>query len=179
MSREVITSYPLKCEGLAAGNGETPLKERPVSVSITVFQQGGDYAREVGCSHLKGGKCGASHGKACMHLFPGASSAQGIAGGKIAQAFGETVAIDPEKVRALREEKKFTQQQLADAARSGHSIIWKIERLGAGPTRTKISRAELIAEKLGVELNDILLEPVEKHPQTAKPKRSRGRRRAS
>lgn len=66
------------------------------------------------------------------------------------------------RVRALREERRWTQRELASAASAGASTVCKVER-GAG---TAIVVAERIATALGKSLAEMLA-PVE--CETAEP----------
>ena len=59
------------------------------------------------------------------------------------------VKIDGDKVRAAREERFFSQRELAEKAGINHNTVWRIE--GAGPAEVHPRTIRKIATALGVD----------------------------
>ena len=59
------------------------------------------------------------------------------------------VKIDGDKVRVAREERFFSQRELADRAGINHNTVWRIE--GAGPVEVHPRTIRRIAEALSVD----------------------------
>jgi DNA-binding XRE family transcriptional regulator len=175
-NKEIVTSFPMKCEGASVGEEDPPLRNKPTPITVTVYQEDGDIEREIGCAYLSKGRCSAAGGSACIHLSPESSRSSGAVRKKISSPQGDSVTIDGAKLRELRRRNRLTQQQLADAAKSGHTLLWKLERVGK-PANTKTERAERIAERLGVPLHEILYDPNSAEPESSSGARRGARRR--
>lgn len=155
-NKEFITSYATNCEGKAFNSPETPLKDKPTPITITVFKVGSKYKREVGCGLLEKGKCTVSGDQPCIQLFPETSDVKLETPGKITSPLASRVFLDGAKLREARIAAGFTQRELALTSRSGPSVIGKLER---NEGKTSPLRAALMAESLGVPLDDLLLDP--------------------
>jgi len=59
------------------------------------------------------------------------------------------VKIDGNKVRAAREERFFSQRELAEKAGINHNTVWRIE--GAGPVEVHPRTIRKLAEALSVD----------------------------
>jgi transcriptional regulator with XRE-family HTH domain len=59
------------------------------------------------------------------------------------------VRIDGEKVRAAREQRFFSQRELADKAGLNHNTVWRIET--SGPTDAHPRTIRKLAEALSVD----------------------------
>ncbi len=68
MEREVISAFPIHCEGVSRTE-RAPLRPSPTEASVTVFKDG---SREVGCPYLISNKCmaGSEPLLRCIQLFP-------------------------------------------------------------------------------------------------------------
>lgn len=76
----------------------------------------------------------------------------------MASAFGA-------RLRRLREAKKLTLQQVADAVGCTKAYIWELEmRDGQRPTA---ERVQALAKVLGVTMEDVMGEPLEQVPQAS------------
>ncbi len=76
----------------------------------------------------------------------------------MASAFGA-------RLRRLREAKKLTLQQVADAVGCTKAYIWELEmKEGQRPTAERIQK---IAQVLGVTMEDVMGEPIEQVPQAS------------
>jgi transcriptional regulator with XRE-family HTH domain len=69
------------------------------------------------------------------------------------------------RLRRLREAKKLTLQQVADAVGCTKAYIWELEmRDGQRPTAERI---RAIAKVLGVTMEDVMGEPIDQVPQAS------------
>ena len=76
----------------------------------------------------------------------------------MASAFGA-------RLRRLREAKKLTLQQVADAVGCTKAYIWELEmKEGQRPTAERIQK---IAQVLGVTMEDVMGEPIAQVPQAS------------
>ena len=76
----------------------------------------------------------------------------------MASAFGA-------RLRRLREAKKLTLQQVADAVGCTKAYIWELEmKDGQRPSAERIQK---IAQVLGVTMEDVMGEPIEQVPQAS------------
>ena len=76
----------------------------------------------------------------------------------MASAFGA-------RLRRLREAKKLTLQQVADAVGCTKAYIWELEmKDGQRPTAERIQK---IAQVLGVRMEDVMGEPIQQVPQAS------------
>ena len=76
----------------------------------------------------------------------------------MASAFGA-------RLRRLREAKKLTLQQVADAVGCTKAYIWELEmKEGQRPTAERIQK---IAQVLGVTMEDVMGTPCSRHPKPA------------
>ena len=76
----------------------------------------------------------------------------------MASAFGT-------RLRRLREAKKLTLQQVADAVGCTKAYIWELEmKDGQRPTAERIQK---IAQVLGVTMEDVMGEPIQQVPQAS------------
>ena len=76
----------------------------------------------------------------------------------MASAFGA-------RLRRLREAKKLTLQQVADAVGCTKAYIWELEMKDG--QRPSAERIQAIAKVLGVTMEDIMGEPIEQVPQAS------------
>ncbi len=69
------------------------------------------------------------------------------------------------RLRRLREAKKLTLQQVADAVGCTKAYIWELEmKDGQRPTA---ERVQALAKLLGVTMEDIMGEPIQKVPEAS------------
>lgn len=69
------------------------------------------------------------------------------------------------RLRRLREAKKLTLQQVADAVGCTKAYIWELEmKDGQRPTA---ERVQALAKVLGVTMEDIMGEPIQKVPEAS------------
>ena len=69
------------------------------------------------------------------------------------------------RLRRLREAKKLTLQQVADAVGCTKAYIWELEmREGQRPTA---ERVQALAKVLGVTMEDVMGEPIEQVPEAS------------
>lgn len=76
----------------------------------------------------------------------------------MASAFGA-------RLRRLREAKKLTLQQVADAVGCTKAYIWELEMKDG--QRPSAERIQAIAKVLGVKMEDVMGEPIEQVPQAS------------
>ena len=76
----------------------------------------------------------------------------------MASAFGA-------RLRRLREAKKLTLQQVADAVGCTKAYIWELEMKDG--QRPSAERIQAIAKVLGVTMEDVMGEPIEQVPQAS------------
>ena len=76
----------------------------------------------------------------------------------MASAFGA-------RLRRLREAKKLTLQQVADAVGCTKAYIWELEMKDG--QRPSAERIQAIAKVLGVTMEDVMGEPVDQVPQAS------------
>ena len=76
----------------------------------------------------------------------------------MASAFGT-------RLRRLREAKKLTLQQVADAVGCTKAYIWELEMKDG--QRPSAERIQAIAKVLGVTMEDVMGEPVDQVPQAS------------
>ena len=76
----------------------------------------------------------------------------------MASAFGA-------RLRRLREAKKLTLQQVADAVGCTKAYIWELEMKDG--QRPSAERIQAIAKVLGVTMEDIMGEPIQKVPEAS------------
>ena len=69
------------------------------------------------------------------------------------------------RLRRLREAKKLTLQQVADAAGCTKAYIWELEMKDG--QRPSAERVQALAKVLGVTMEDIMGEPIEKVPEAS------------
>jgi DNA-binding XRE family transcriptional regulator len=150
-SKEIVTSYPLECEGKAI-KGETPLRENPAAISVTLFKSKGEVRREIGCAYIHNGRCCASNDAPCIHLFPDSSDYPTVSNRSVGPREA-LVPVDGEKLRSIRLDTGFTQEQLSRLAHVSSSYVGKLEK---GNARTNPERARLIADALHRPIEDFL-----------------------
>ena len=86
-----------------------------------------------------------------------------------------------ERVRALRESRGVSQQELADRLETTQSVISRLEAGGTKPTLTTLERiGEALNAELVVEFTDVIdhNEPSRLHAATSAVRAARGRERA-
>ena len=69
------------------------------------------------------------------------------------------------RLRRLREAKKLTLQQVADAAGCTKAYIWELEMKDG--QRPSAERVQALAKVLGVTMEDIMGEPIQKVPEAS------------
>lgn len=69
------------------------------------------------------------------------------------------------RLRRLREAKKLTLQQVADAAGCTKAYIWELEMKDG--QRPSAERVQAIAKVLGVTMEDVMGEPIQEVPQAS------------
>ena len=69
------------------------------------------------------------------------------------------------RLRRLREAKKLTLQQVADAVGCTKAYIWELEMKDG--QRPSAERIQAIAKVLGVTMEDVMGEPIEQVPQAS------------
>ena len=69
------------------------------------------------------------------------------------------------RLRRLREAKKLTLQQVADAAGCTKAYIWELEMKDG--QRPSAERVQALAKVLGVTMDDIMGEPIQKVPEAS------------
>ena len=69
------------------------------------------------------------------------------------------------RLRRLREAKKLTLQQVADAVGCTKAYIWELEMKDG--QRPSAERVQALAKVLGVTMEDIMGEPIEQVPQAS------------
>ena len=67
-----------------------------------------------------------------------------------------TSELTAEKIKKLREKKKWTQAKLADAARVNVNTVYRLETLSGSPSFSTLS---LIADALGVSVFSLIATP--------------------
>ena len=67
-----------------------------------------------------------------------------------------------DKLRALRQQKKLSLEQLAELTESSKSYIWELEKKPG--QRPSAERIQAIAKILGVTMGDLMGEPVDEAP---------------
>ncbi|MCW5260650.1 XRE family transcriptional regulator [Verminephrobacter eiseniae] len=77
----------------------------------------------------------------------------------MASAFGA-------RLRRLREARKLTLQQVADAVGCTKAYIWELEMKG-GQQRPSAERIQAIAKVLGVTMEDVMGTPMEQAPDAS------------
>lgn len=77
----------------------------------------------------------------------------------MASAFGA-------RLRRLREAKKLTLQQVADAVGCTKAYIWELEMKG-GQQRPSAERIQAIAKVLGVTMEDVMGTPMRQAPEAS------------
>ena len=77
----------------------------------------------------------------------------------MASAFGA-------RLRRLREAKKLTLQQVADAVGCTKAYIWELEMKG-GQQRPSAERIQAIAKVLGVTMEDVMGVPMQQAPNSS------------
>ncbi|MBI2086024.1 helix-turn-helix transcriptional regulator [Candidatus Daviesbacteria bacterium] len=149
MSKEVVASYSLKCEGVSPTE-VAPLLDHPAEPSLTIFKDG---SRSVGCPYLFSGVCYASESSKsiCTQLFPETNTG-------MPQQFGQhdrplkndVVEVDGERLGSLRLQHHLTLRILGRAARISVSTLSQLEN--GKTTRLGHPKAERLAHALGVDL---------------------------
>ncbi|MDP1898093.1 MAG: helix-turn-helix transcriptional regulator [Sulfurimicrobium sp.] len=69
------------------------------------------------------------------------------------------------RLRRLREAKKLTLQQVADAAGCTKAYIWELEMKDG--QRPSAERVQALAKLLGVRMEDIMGEPIQEVPEAS------------
>lgn len=69
------------------------------------------------------------------------------------------------RLRRLREAKKLTLQQVADAAGCTKAYVWELEMKEG--QRPSAERVQALAKMLGVTMEDVMGEPIQQVPQAS------------
>lgn len=149
MSREVVTSYPIRCAGVNLTEIAS-LPDYSAQASLTIYKDG---IRSVGCPYLSSGICHVASSKLkCIQLFP--ETSEGVSPNKHERAQTKyTIEVDGDAIGRLRLGSHLSQRALGEATQISDSFLSLLENGRA--RRLGLSKAERLASVLGVDLEQL------------------------